>query len=194
MRIRELIVSDVLALLPYLANGLKCAVIFGVLYLLFYFYCKMRKVECPLKPTRALFIAALITYLDVMAMRTLFSRSPWTYTHYDVTPFSTWGLSKEGNVLFLENILLFIPFGVLMPVCFKQFTSFHVCLGAAIALSFSIEMTQLVFSMGFAQTDDIPTNTYGAIIGWCLHAVARFIYELVYFMITGRHPEHKQEA
>lgn len=67
--------------------------------------------------------------------------------------------------LFYRNIVLFIPFGLLFPLVFKNWMRwFTIPVGALI--SAAIEYTQLVTGRGYCQLDDFVTNTAGAAIGF----------------------------
>ena len=69
----------------------------------------------------------------------------------------------EGIIL---NILLFIPFGYILPLnCMKVDQWWKVTL-AGLLISMFIEVMQLVLHRGFADVDDLINNTIGALIGW----------------------------
>jgi glycopeptide antibiotics resistance protein len=75
--------------------------------------------------------------------------------------------SLKGIVL---NILLFIPFGYLIPVVWPQKEWFWwKILLLGLVTSFCIEITQLVTRLGFADVDDLMNNTVGAVIGYLLY-------------------------
>ena len=76
------------------------------------------------------------------------------------------------HAYFIENIVLFIPFGLIFPLVFKNWMRwFTIPVGAFI--SAAIEYTQLVTGRGYCQLDDFVTNTAGAAIGF-------FIYLILY--------------
>ena len=54
-------------------------------------------------------------YFAMMLSITLFSREPGSRTGVDVKLFETWGNQRLPDRYFVENILLFLPFGVLLP-------------------------------------------------------------------------------
>lgn len=68
--------------------------------------------------------------------------------------------------LILLNILMFLPFGIVLPFIlnhFKQNVLFSIVFG--ISLSLCIEIIQLVFRIGTFEIDDIIFNTFGCLIG-----------------------------
>ena len=81
-------------------------------------------------------------------------------------------MTLQMHAYFIENIVLFIPFGLLFPLVFKNWMRwFTIPVGAFI--SAAIEYTQLVTGRGYCQLDDFVTNTAGAAIGF-------FIYLILY--------------
>ena len=75
---------------------------------------------------------------------------------------SNWS-SLEGIIL---NILLFVPFGYLVPSLFPRLR--HVVL-LAFCVSLIIEVLQLVTRLGYADVDDLINNTIGAAIGTLIY-------------------------
>lgn len=66
------------------------------------------------------------------------------------------------------NIILFVPFGVLLPLAFKveRLTILYGC-----AASILVEIIQLAFAMGAADIDDVILNTLGAVIGYIAYRI-----------------------
>lgn len=73
----------------------------------------------------------------------------------------------EDVVLYLENILLFIPFGYLLRGCWKKVVV------AGLVVSVGIEVTQYIMARGLAEVDDMTANTIGAVIGYLLWKVEK---------------------
>lgn len=72
-----------------------------------------------------------------------------------------------GNVL--GNIVGFIPFGILVPMLFKQLAGFLKVVIAAFVLSVGFELMQLIFVLGSFDVDDLMLNTAGAAIGYQIY-------------------------
>ncbi len=66
------------------------------------------------------------------------------------------------------NILMFVPFGVLLPLLTKKCQKARVTVTAALGFSILIEAAQYAFRAGQAEFDDILNNTAGAWIGYGL--------------------------
>lgn len=83
----------------------------------------------------------------------------------------------------IENVILFIPFGV----CLKNFNvlcSFKRVLFNAFILSLCIEILQLVFKLGTFQFSDLYYNTVGGMIGYLIFIILKKI--CVYFGLDYR--------
>lgn len=65
--------------------------------------------------TQLLLWFLVAVYFAMMLSITLFSREPGSRTGVDVKLFETWGNQRLPDRYFVENILLFLPFGVLLP-------------------------------------------------------------------------------
>lgn len=78
--------------------------------------------------------------------------------------FANDGIANDAQVYMLvANIALFVPFGVLLPLVFRKIKWWQADL-CGLGLSAVIELIQPVFGRT-GDTEDILTNTTGAIIG-----------------------------
>ena len=75
------------------------------------------------------------------------------------------------------NILIFVPFGFLIPMSSKNKVTrnFFVVTLLAVMFSGAIEVVQIITKVGAFDVDDIILNTIGAIIGYIVYAIARAI-------------------
>lgn len=71
-------------------------------------------------------------------------------------------VNKAEAVQYVQNILLFIPYGLLFP--WKD--NWKRVLVTALVLSISIELSQFIFNLGWCEVDDVISNTLGAMIGY----------------------------
>jgi glycopeptide antibiotics resistance protein len=101
---------------------------------------------------------------------------PVTTSRYELRPF--WALQElavggpegvKGIIWYLENIILFVPFGFLLSVKVKGWKV--VLIGTGV--SFLIELIQYVTATGLAELDDLTANTIGAGFGFLLWMVVR---------------------
>lgn len=88
-------------------------------------------------------------------------------------------LHQPNHVFWLKqiflNILLFVPFGCLLPLVSKLFRNplFTVFLG--FLFSGLIEMMQYITGRGLTEVDDIITNTLGTAVGVALYFIFRVL-------------------
>lgn len=64
------------------------------------------------------------------------------------------------------NVLLFVPFGFLLPVLWSKFRSVKECAMMGCITSCIIEISQ-IFTFRTTDINDLITNTAGTIIGYC---------------------------
>lgn len=133
------------------------------------------------KETRKVLSAMLLGIsVAVILWITIFQREGVTENPLSYHPFHTlydfWkditSSGIKGN--FLGNILIFIPVGIFYPMTFgtrdyhaKKNTIRSVMFG--FSLSLLIELTQLIFSKGYFEIDDMILNTIGSLIGYCIY-------------------------
>lgn len=75
-------------------------------------------------------------------------------------------LSLEGIIL---NILLFVPFGYLLPLIWSKADRWWKVTLLGFSISLIIELLQLFTRLGYADVDDLSNNTVGALIGYVLY-------------------------
>jgi glycopeptide antibiotics resistance protein len=107
-----------------------------------------------------------------------FGRSTQSAYSYNLVPFSTierFLYSKNIRYHLLINIFgniaVFIPFGILLPLCFKK--PFIIILLVFLAGVLCVETLQLVFRRGTFDVDDIILNTVGFLLGWLCYLLGR---------------------
>lgn len=124
-------------------------------------------------------------YVAAVIYLAFISREPMPIHHYSINPLGAArrGLEFGGGVIqgifsgtvkitnwaellnIILNILLFVPFGYLLPSLFPRLRWWHVIL-LGLAFSLCIELLQLLTRLGYADVDDLINNTLGAAIGW----------------------------
>ncbi|MCM1058344.1 MAG: VanZ family protein [Firmicutes bacterium] len=119
-------------------------------------------------------VTVFCVYMAVLIVITFFSRESGSRSDVlDLRLFSTWGINDRNNAFVVENVLLFIPYGLFYcwnsSMRWKPF--WCTLLGAVISLW--IETMQLVTGRGYFQIDDIVTNTLGAFLGALLYVILR---------------------
>lgn len=94
---------------------------------------------------------------------------------YNIVP-----LNSFHQMQFFLNIILFIPFGILVPLNLKDFKFSHIIFIGFIC-SLGIEIFQLFTSALYLNVrsfdvDDIITNTLGTLVGYVILILLRKIY------------------
>lgn len=117
-----------------------------------------------------------VVYSTVVLIQAFFSREPGSRTGIDVTLFSTWGMTMTEHAYFVENIMMFIPYGILFPFAFSVMRNGFLCVFSGLLCSVCLELMQLVTKRGYCQVDDILTNTLGAAVGFLCYKVLIQLY------------------
>lgn len=126
-----------------------------------------------------------VIYIFAIIYLAFISREPMPIHHYSINPFGAArrGLEFGGGLIsgllhgtvkitnwaelrnIILNILLFFPFGYLLPRLFPRLRWWQVIL-LGLAFSLCIELLQLITRLGYADVDDLINNTLGAAIGF----------------------------
>lgn len=72
----------------------------------------------------------------------------------------------------VQNVLLFIPLGVLLPLLWERYRKVKNAVFFGFCMSLIIELLQ-IFTYRATDINDLITNTAGTLIGWCLFAPLR---------------------
>lgn len=130
-----------------------------------------------------------IAYLCGTIYCTLFSRVPGSGSTFEIRPFMSiirmfkepMEVGTEVTGLFawfmkdafplvgiILNILLFVPFGYLLPILFPKLKPKHIIFIGCLC-SIVTEATQYLLKMGWCETDDVIYNGLGTVFGlWIL--------------------------
>lgn len=84
------------------------------------------------------------------------------------------------------NILLFIPWGFLLPTVWKRFEDGRWMLSAALMLSGGVELCQGILRLGLFEFDDIFNNTLGALIGFVLYWLVKCLCRKIRMILKKR--------
>ncbi len=175
-----------------LLYGVIAVTIYTIFAVLRNIYCKIRKKKC--QPVRKLvfhifFVALFGIYLSYVIALTLSGREPGSrFGSINLVVFSTLIRNDGLDLSGVENILLFFPMGILVPVIWRGFRRWwNLVLGAFVA-STTIECLQYVTLRGYLEIDDIILNIAGAWIGYSFF----FLFFATYCAI--RHRLRKDDA
>lgn len=124
------------------------------------------------------FILYLMIALEVVGFPTLFewrillkSNEPIFNPHINLIPFNN-GL-EITDVL---NILLFMPFGFLLPTLWEKYRNLKQTLYYGLFFSFTIEVSQLFVRNRETDINDLIMNVVGTICGWIIFNIMRKVF------------------
>ena len=117
-----------------------------------------------------------ITYMYCVLQLTIFSREPGNYGAVDWRFLVRWNENDAQKAFLLANIIMFIPFGVLLPMFGKAMSHILIALPIALASSVCIEALQLKYQLGFCQLDDVVANSVGFLMGYLVFLTIRDVY------------------
>ncbi|MCR5734055.1 MAG: VanZ family protein [Lachnospiraceae bacterium] len=176
------------ALREYNTQALKIAALAVLFYLAaslcHYLYSKSkgRKVSFIRQvPLDTCLFGIISVYLSYLVFLTLSGREAYSRSeHVNLRVFSTLFSASGGSLKLtgIENVILFIPFGILVPYMWSFFRHWWNLSMMAFVLSTSIETLQLATGRGYFEIDDILLNVAGAIIGY-------FMFALLYYSSLG---------
>lgn len=85
----------------------------------------------------------------------------------------TFGISPRlGLYHVFGNILMFLPFGIFVPMLSRRWRDFGPAVSMAFRVSIAIEFIQYLIGGHVSDVDDVILNTLGAAIGWSLYYLA----------------------
>ena len=84
--------------------------------------------------------------------------------NYNFAPFLYMFSDYRSSLL---NVLLFVPFGIFLPILWSSFRSLRRTVLTGLAVSGVIELAQL-FTFRTTDINDLITNTLGAALGFCI--------------------------
>ena len=196
MSLREYVIQDIHQTLQYMPNAaylaLACMTIYMMVYiiasiLIWLMHCIFRMKKASKDERRKkimsniwhmLCCGAFVAYMYMLVMIVYYSRESGSRIGaIDAQLWSTWGITLQEHAYFMENVILFIPFGLLFPLVFRKL--FRWCtIPAGCFISMCIEFVQLITGRGYCQLDDVVTNTAGTAIGFVI-----FLFGYIFWWI-----------
>ena len=165
------LIRDLTSVMCYLPYGL----IVGVLAVIILCMINALRVKKQRKPLPVVAGGCYLMYLAILIVITFLSRESGSTNGVDLELFSTWGINDRNNAYVIENILLFIPYGLLSAWVFVSMRNLFSIALLGLVSSMGIEYLQMITERGFFQIDDILTNTVGTVLGflvfWCISLV-----------------------
>ena len=145
---------------PFVVVIVTCFFVCGIVLLLF-----RVKTNCAIFVRQTSF-CLLMGYVFLVLCTTIFYREETFEKRYYLQPL--WSYNVLYNKLLAQiimNVMLFIPIGFFVGGALKKKHIWN-AVGIGFALSFFIELTQLITTRGVFNVDDIIHNTLGCVIGF----------------------------
>lgn len=170
----------------YLALGILCAVVIVALVFVGYKFIYQRKMKGQKKLSwiKLLWLVAMICYLLVVCGATLLRVGDF-YHGMQMQPLfasyrEAWAefAVRDWRNLIL-NILMFVPFGFLLPVGIRKMRVFWRTYLCGFIVTLGIEVIQLVSGKGIFEWDDILNNTVGTMIGYGIFSIVYALWQSV---------------
>lgn len=164
--------------------ALPFSVAIAVLFVPFFLWAMINLLAEGNKIWRGLNVGLVLVWIAVILKVTIFHRAGGV-AELRLLPLQPLLLgtynSPEYFRSLLMNVFLFVPFGVgltsALPVSLPIKKRFGWAILAGFLLSLLIELIQLVFSLGYAEMDDLLTNTLGTALGACQLYLGKCICE-----------------
>lgn len=158
-----------------LSLGLFVFLGFILLFSFGYFivYKKFLKGSKKIKLKSIFFPSLLLIYMFMVVAATLLDRGAIGVRQVNLHIFSSyreaWNQwSLRGWQYQILNILMFMPFGFLLPIVSNKFRSFKKIFMASLGFTLFIETIQLLTARGVFELDDIFNNLLGGILGYSI--------------------------
>ena len=170
----------------YLALGILCAVVIVALVFVGYKFIYQKKMQGQKKLSwiKLLWLVVMICYLLVVCGATLLRVGDF-YHGMQMQPLfasyrEAWAefAARDWRNLIL-NILMFVPFGFLLPVGIRKMRVFWRTYLCGFIVTLGIEVIQLASGKGIFEWDDILNNTVGTMIGYGIFAIVYALWQSV---------------
>ena len=129
------------------------------------------------KLTQVFFLLYIISVLSVtfIVRETMVLRTPEN-RGVVLQPFREFEAMVNGTHFFwfkqiFLNVLLFVPFGFLLPMISKHFKNPIITVTIGCLFSGMIEIMQYISGRGLTEVDDVITNTIGAAVGVAMYHI-----------------------
>ena len=113
-------------------------------------------------------ILGLGFYIAILIQMGVISRTPGSVSEMVWIPFQTSGGDYLVVLYSLANLVIFIPFGILVPKVFRRVDSVWAMALVTLMTSVVIEIVQFILSCGYSEVEDVIMNMTGGVIGYLI--------------------------
>ena len=111
-------------------------------------------------------ILGLGSYVSILIQMGILSRPIGSEKAIKWIPFQTPGGSNLIFLYALANLVIFIPFGILVPKVFHGVNAWWKIFLVAFVASLCIEVIQYVLACGVSEVEDVIMNVAGGVVGY----------------------------
>lgn len=178
----KIIAQDMIEPLTYLPIGLICGVILITVFILINgLWYQFRKCLL-LSPAKVICLGLFAAYMYMLLQQTYFSRVPGSRNTVSLILGETWQGSIQSKAYVIENVLMMIPFGVLLPYIFKPAENIFCCIPLGLFFSVNIEYAQFLSKRGHMEVDDVVMNVLGTAIGYLFFISVKLLCRLIKYL------------
>lgn len=128
---------------------------------------------------KLLWIFSLVAYIYIVIGITILSRSESGTWGASFELFRTFRNTFSARKQIYENVLMFVPYAVLLYGLARPFRKWWIALLMGAGSSLLIEVMQWVTRTGYFEVDDILTNTVGMVLGYLIYRIVEKVYKRI---------------
>ena len=113
-------------------------------------------------------ILGLGFYIAILIQMGVISRTPGSVSEMVWIPFQTPGGDYLVVLYSLANLVIFIPFGILVPKVFRGVNSVWMMALVTLMTSVLIEIVQFMLACGYSEVEDVIMNVAGGVMGYLI--------------------------
>ena len=107
-------------------------------------------------------------YIALLIQMGVISRTPGSVSEVVWVPFQTSGGSNLIVLYSLANLVIFIPFGILVPKVFRIVDTVWLMALITFVTSVCIELVQFMLKCGYSEVEDVIMNVAGGVVGYLI--------------------------
>ena len=170
-----LILKDLREIFLYIPKAILLGLVVAIMLIIINCCCCYLKKWTLMSAFQVMSAGTFISYIYIVLMISYFSRSPGSRNEVSLVLLETWKNSAQSRAYVIENIIMMIPFGLLLPIFFKPSRNFFCCIPLGFMFSVCLEYFQFLSKRGFMQADDVVMNVIGTLVGFLSFVLLKFI-------------------
>ena len=95
--------------------------------------------------------------------------------HVNLTAFKIFKIYDPSDEQIVGNLIMLLPLGIYLPLLYRRLNNFAWFLLVSLVVAIAIEFLQLATKFRSADVDDVILNTSGAVAGFILYKVTKWL-------------------